>query len=419
VRFQLQGDQALETRGTFNDGQRHHVVTTVGAGGKRLHVDGKPIATGKLTKRTRTSNRLGPASSDATLTIDELQIFGHALAETEVIRLSDWTMPSLLVKPSYLAGLLALACAGASPPSVRAQAALTPWGNLVGLRVSGETVVFEAGLRLVHPDWTGFSSAAKYLQRPRYSRTGTQGIVESGIEGMAFKEVVTDTAPGEATLDLVATAKTNLSMAGVYFCVDLPDAEFAGGILEILPTGAAAPVRLGLAPAPPDGRGHFLRETSTGAKISAPRRTLELRWSVPMAVVLRRDVSDRPTSLNDPSMRQDFVTNSPTTQPAGYQVYLEVMSGHPTVGRTATASIELKACATPDPSPVRLVLDTTQPGRPFDGIGGNFRLQFPETDPAVLAYNLDNLRVAWGRLDMPWFVLPPASFTTLLGNHAP
>jgi hypothetical protein len=51
---------------------------------------------------------------------------------------------------------------------------------------------------------------------------------------------------------------------------------------------------------------------------------------------------------------------------------------------------------------VKLVLDTTQPGRPFDGIGGNFRLQFPETDPAVLAYNLDNLRLAWGRLDMPW-----------------
>lgn len=93
VRFQLQGDQALETPGAFNDGQWHPVVTTVGQGGQRLHVDGKLIATGKLTKRTKTSNRLGldfgPGRGDATVTIDELRIFDYALAETEVIRLSD------------------------------------------------------------------------------------------------------------------------------------------------------------------------------------------------------------------------------------------------------------------------------------------------------------------------------------------
>jgi len=311
-------------------------------------------------------------------------------------------MPSLLLKPRYVTGLLALACTTVSPCSLMAQTALTPWGNLAGMRVSGEPVVFEAGLRIVHPDWTGFSSAVKYLQRPRYSRTGTQGIVESDIEGMGYKAVATDTASGEATLDLVVTAKTNLSMAGVYYCVDLPDLEFAGGVLELISAAAAAPTRMDLAPAPPDERRFFQRHTATGVKIVAPRRTLELRWNKPMSVLVRRDVSSRPTSLNDPSIRQDFVTNSPTAQPTGYQLYLEIMAGHATLGRTATAAIKLTASATPDPRPVTLVLDTTQPGRPFDGIGGNFRLQFPETDPAVLAYNLDNLRVAWGRLDMPW-----------------
>ena len=59
MRFSLQGDKALETAGAFNDGQWHHVVTTVGPGGQRLHVDGKLIATGKLARRTKTSNRLG------------------------------------------------------------------------------------------------------------------------------------------------------------------------------------------------------------------------------------------------------------------------------------------------------------------------------------------------------------------------
>lgn len=331
-------------------------------------------------------------------------MFRHVLAATEVIRLSDRTMPSRTVNPKSLAGLLALACAcaGPSPRSAMAQATLTPWGNLAGLRVSGEPVEFEAGLRIVHPDWTGFSSGVKYLQRPRYSRTGTRGTVESEIEGMAFKAVVTDTAPGEATLDLLVTSKTNTPVAGVYYCVDLPDAEFAGGQLELSSTGAVAAARLKLAPTQPDGVGYFLREVSTGVKISAPRRTLTILWSEPMTVVVRRDGSDRPTSLNDPSIRRKLVNDSTVAPPTGYQVYLEVMAGDATEGRTASTSLRLSVGATPDPRPVRLALDTTKPGRSFDGIGGNFRLQFPDTDPAVLSYNLENLRVAWGRVDMPW-----------------
>ena len=51
--------------------------------------------------------------------------------------------------------------------------------------------------------------------------------------------------------------------------------------------------------------------------------------------------------------------------------------------------------------PIHLTLDASQPGRRFDGVGGNFRLQNPTADPPVIRYNLDNLRVAWGRVAMP------------------
>lgn len=88
VRFQLQGDKPLESADGFNDGQWHHVVTTVGSGGQRLHVDAKLIGTGKLTRRTRTSNRLGldlgPGGGDATVAIDELRVLGRALAPNEI-----------------------------------------------------------------------------------------------------------------------------------------------------------------------------------------------------------------------------------------------------------------------------------------------------------------------------------------------
>ena len=44
----------------------------------------------------------------------------------------------------------------------------------------------------------------------------------------------------------------------------------------------------------------------------------------------------------------------------------------------------------------------------FDGLGGNFRLQNPTTDPPVIQYNLDNMRIAWGRVEMPWSTWQPA-----------
>ena len=50
--------------------------------------------------------------------------------------------------------------------------------------------------------------------------------------------------------------------------------------------------------------------------------------------------------------------------------------------------------------PCRLVIDPARPGRKYDGMGGNFRIQSP-ADAAQIQYNLDNLRVAWGRVAMP------------------
>lgn len=91
VRFQLQGDQALETPETFNDGQWHHVVTTVGASGQRLHVDSTLIATGKLARLTKTSNRLGldlrPGRGNAIVPLDEFNVLGRSLTAREITRL--------------------------------------------------------------------------------------------------------------------------------------------------------------------------------------------------------------------------------------------------------------------------------------------------------------------------------------------
>ena len=68
----------------------------------------------------------------------------------------------------------------------------------------------------------------------------------------------------------------------------------------------------------------------------------------------------------------------------------------PTAASLGSIRLEL------DNDAVQLVMDASRPGRPFAGIGGNFRLQHPKTDREVVEYNLENLNVTWGRICMRW-----------------
>lgn len=283
-----------------------------------------------------------------------------------------------------------------------AQTVLAPWGNVQGLRVAGELLEFEAGPRWVHPEWSGFSSAVKYLQRPQYSRTGASATVDSEADGIAFREELQDTNPGAATLRVQVTSRTNLSLAGAYFCFDLPDAHWAGARFRLEGTVGEPSRDLRLETGEPEASAELPNRGAEGASIVSARRSISIRWDGARQVIVRRDASDRPTSMNDPSVRQRFVTRPGRAKPAGYQIYVELFPGDAVPGKAASATFRWKAEATPDTQPVRIALDVRKPGRPFDGIGGNFRLQFPDTDPEVIRYNLDRLPVVWGRLDLPW-----------------
>jgi hypothetical protein len=69
-------------------------------------------------------------------------------------------------------------------------------------------------------------------------------------------------------------------------------------------------------------------------------------------------------------------------------------------GATFHTAFTLKASCDMDTTPVKLTLNPDRAGPAFIGVGGNFRLQSP-ADAATIAYNLENLRVAWARLEMP------------------
>lgn len=93
LQFRLKGDDPLVTAVTVNDGTWHHVVSTVGPGGQRLYLDGKLIGTGKLSRRTTTSNRLGfdvgPAGGNGTVAFDDVRIFGLIPSASAIEELAD------------------------------------------------------------------------------------------------------------------------------------------------------------------------------------------------------------------------------------------------------------------------------------------------------------------------------------------
>ena len=86
-----------------------------------------------------------------------------------------------------LVALTMLWLASAPSHSTCAQTTFTPWGNLHGMRVQGERVDFEAGLRVVQPEWSGFSAAVKYLQHPSYTRSANERTVTSRIAGLSCR----------------------------------------------------------------------------------------------------------------------------------------------------------------------------------------------------------------------------------------
>ncbi len=304
--------------------------------------------------------------------------------------------------------------AAAAPPSDRPEAApgvvqvtgapgnqtiLRPWGTVAGMRVDGEWIEFEGGLRVVRPDWSGFSSAVKYLQRPEYSRTGDRRRVTSSIENLNFTVSAQERAVGEAELEIEATVPAGLTTAGIFWCFEVPAHEFARGSVEVLPGEDRG--RTVLTARPPGAGSDYLQATGQAVRLVGRRQRIEINLTNAVEVRVRREASDHPTALNDPKVAQKFVA-ARDDDATPYQVYLKLAGPDaPPDGRVAMR-LTLRASTVADGEPARLTLDATQPGQPFDGIGGNFRLQFPKTDPGVIQYNLDRLRVAWGRVDMPW-----------------
>jgi hypothetical protein len=214
--------------------------------------------------------------------------------------------------------------------------------------------------------------------------------------GASYRASFKDVAPGKVDAEIQITSNTNVPVQGVFFTLALPGADYAGGSAQLIAPTSVAGRPVSLASADSVDTNVYLRTSAKGVRVISNRRQLELHFSTPVELVV-----------------QEVRTNGKNDIEISFPLSL----GNLTNGQSVRAAFTIKATGKVDKSPAKLAIDWSWLGHQFDGMGGNFRIQSP-ADAAQIQYNLDHLRVAWGRVAMPLDRWQPDEDVTPVGVAA-
>jgi len=262
---------------------------------------------------------------------------------------------------------------------VLGQTEVMAWGNITGIRVEGQLMEFESSIRVVARDWTRIVATGKERQRPKYDREGDTQSVSTDFGGFRFSQEVKENGTGSSIVKIMCTADKDTVITGVYFCIDLPAKYYSTGTLRV--NGSSKKQNLS-DKISTDGK--MKSVSARSINIESEKQQLSLSFNEASSVMVRKQGEN-----------------------SGYQVYIRLMGPEIKKEQKAEKTVTIKSTGVIDKSTVEIIADIKNPGRKFDGFGGNFRLQNPKADPLVIEYCLDNMRVAWGRVEMPWAMWHP------------
>ncbi|QJD97903.1 hypothetical protein HH214_19480 [Mucilaginibacter robiniae] len=255
------------------------------------------------------------------------------------------------------------------------QPQVTAWGNVTGIRKKGQLFSFETSLQYIQNDGKQILTTGREKQRPRYTRNNNAQTITTNLDSLFFLETITDNGNGKAQIDVKLTSHIDTNITGAYFVIRLPHPDFSQSRLmfnnnkQPLDWKVLSSNSLKNMPA-----------TSSGSFIyTSPATQLRVKTENKDSILVRKDA-----------------------QTGDVYIYYPILLNHITKGQIVNKSFTIEVSGLVDKSSINLVLNATQQGRSFAGLGGNFRLQNPTTDPQVIDYSLENLRVAWGRVEMPW-----------------
>lgn len=260
------------------------------------------------------------------------------------------------------------------------QAELAPWGNLEGIRIDGEMVPFESSVVMEESGEGREYRSRHYGVAPSFRRDGGTMLCETELEGVRFRKQVEDTGYGTARMTLEVEALEDLGGREFFFCLAFGEDAYGGAEARVFRgDGTREGVRLEFGAA--DAPGAVALGAVTGLDVGSPRRGVSVTFEGP------GDLSARGRQREE-GRDGEF--------------WLSLLGKGAKAGSTARLVAGFEARAELDREEIRIEVDAGNLGSRFDGLGGNFRLQFPDTDPQVIDYCLEHLPLAWSRIGMWW-----------------
>ena len=231
-------------------------------------------------------------------------------------------------------------------PSVHSE--VMAWSNITGVRLEGELIDFESNLRIGVPGGAMESTGREKQSNILYRRDGNVQTTVTPMHGAEITQSVTDVDMSTVNLSWTVNAKEDLK-EGAYFCMTFTPEHYSDAVIKV-----------------------------SGRKITikAPERNIALTLSRSAKAFVREEDGNKVLYITlMPSLKKDT---------------------------EAGLSAVMKVDGTRHHETAEIRIDTSRPGREFAGFGGNFRIQNVKNDPKVIDYCLKNMRIAYGRVEMPW-----------------
>lgn len=291
------------------------------------------------------------------------------------------------------------------PTTGNTQPEIMPWGNIRSFHLNGEKLNFETSVRSVYSDWSGCiaSERCNWEGTQTYHVSGKTTTMSHFLQALPLNYAVTflETGADSVSEEVSIEATDDIDQAGAYFCFEIPGSEFVGGTLEI-GTESSIGAIFNLDTSIPDGQKEYGRVKGDRILVRTGMKEYEVISDQMTEIFVRQDFIDRPGYLNDPLPAKPFVASDPGQPVANYQVYFTLIDGNAHKGDQRTANFSIKVNGSVNREDVRIAIDPAHPGRPFAGVGSNYRVSDLSEDSEVISYCMDRIRVAWGRVAFDW-----------------